>query len=141
MSLAPRAIAVTGLANGCLRLREERRFSRRRRWQVLELEPDGRERVVLEADFSGDGPQQGSALVLKQPYAPEPMPAQWRERNFTRLTWFTPGVRTERHFDSARREVVELRTTDAGVERSVVVLPEANLELNPNGPRERYPDH
>lgn len=128
--------------NGCLRLREQQVLGRRRRWQVLELQPDGGERVLLEADFTWGGDQAGAALVLQQPYAPEPMPTEWRERGFSRLAWFDGDhgslVRT---FEASRREVSEERTTPSGVERRTVTLPPFNAERNPQAPREKHPDY
>jgi hypothetical protein len=128
-------------ADGCLRLREDTLWGHRRRWQLLELQPDGGERALLEADFAWRGAHVGVALVLQQPRAPEPFPQEWDERGFTRLAWFSAdGGSTVRHFEADRR-LVEVRTGEHGVERREETLPPFNGERNPGLPRERFPAH
>lgn len=128
-------------ADGCLRLREDALGGRRRRWQLLELQPDGGARAVLEADFAWRGAHVGVARVLAQPWAPEPFPREWDERGFTRLAWFAPdGGSTVRRFEASSRRLVEERTGAHGVERREETLPPFNGERNPGLPGERFPD-
>lgn len=129
-------------ANGCLRLREQQVLGHRRHWQLIELQPGGGERVILEADFAWGGDQVGAALVLQQPYLPEALPTEWQDRGFTRLAWFDEAQGSVRRtFDAGRREVTEERTTPSGVERRSVILPPLNAERNPQRPREKYPEY
>jgi hypothetical protein len=128
-------------ANGCLRLRERRLFWSTRHWRVFELQPDGTERTLLEADFAWPERGSGQMLVLQQPYAPEPMPVEYVERGFTRLTWVSPEGTVERRFNARRRQVTEVRTTPTGVKKRVVTLSDCALGLDDLRLRQLNPDY
>lgn len=127
--------------DGCLRLRADMLLTLHRRWQVLELQPDGSERVLFEAEFGWRPTGVGFARVLDSPYEPEPLPVDWQDRGFNRLTWFSPTGRTVHTFDPSSRSVTEERVSAGRVERRTVQLPEHNQELNRDAPAKNFPEY
>lgn len=113
--------------DGCLRLRVTGEGGHLR-WQAVELQLAGGERLLFEATFGDREPGVGYARVLESVYAPEPMPEDWQDRGFDVLTWFDAQGRTVRTFDPASRSITEERVTSAGAERHTVQLPEHNQE-------------
>lgn len=127
--------------DGCVRLRANILFWHHRRWQVLELQPDGTEHVLFEAEFGWRAPGVGFVRVLETPYSPEPLQLDWQDRGFDRLTWFDSTGRTVRTFDASSRSVTETRESSTGVTSRTVQLPAHNQEIHHDESMKKYPEY